>query len=167
MSIQTFSKSFLFSNNKEKLKMKLPIATGPARGNQLAHGHTRPAQTERRGVRRPGRGFGPRPLGPARPRRRAMPASRRHGSAARPAGRRPLPAGSGQAGERLRFAWSWRMWAGSKAGRRRGGRGSSTAAEHGGAMADGGEARECATWAQQTAQSRAPSAGERGRAAGA
>ena len=29
--------------------MKLPIATGPARGNHLAHGHTWPAQTERRG----------------------------------------------------------------------------------------------------------------------
>ena len=58
--------------------MKLPIATGPARGNQLAHGHTRPAQTERRGVRRPGRGFGPRLLGPARPKRRghAPPAHR-------------------------------------------------------------------------------------------
>ena len=43
----------------------------------------------------------------------------------------------------------------------------STAAEHGGAMADGGEAREGATWAQQSAQARAPRAGERGGAAGA
>ena len=88
MSIQTFSKSFLFSNNKEKLKMKLPIATGPARGNQLAHGHTRPAQTERRGVRRPGRGFGPWPLGPARPRQGShagVETPRRRGSASGPA----------------------------------------------------------------------------------
>ena len=86
MSIQTFSKSFLFSNNKEKLKIKLPIATGPARGNQLAHGHTWPAQTERRGcgglagasahghLAQLGRG------------EVAMPASRRHGGAALPAG---------------------------------------------------------------------------------
>jgi len=43
----------------------------------------------------------------------------------------------------------------------------STAAEHGGAMADGGEALEGATWAQQSAQARAPRAGERGGAAGA
>ena len=49
MSIQTFSKSSLFSNNKEKLKMKHPIATGSARGNPLAHGHFRPVRSERRG----------------------------------------------------------------------------------------------------------------------
>jgi len=41
------------------------------------------------------------------------------------------------------------------------------AAEHGGAMADGGGARDGATWAQQAAQARARRAGERGGAAGA
>ena len=40
-------------------------------------------------------------------------------------------------------------------------------AEHGGAMADGGEALEGTTWAQQSAQARAQRAGERGGAAGA
>ena len=45
--------------------MKLPIATGPARGNQLAHGHTRPAQIERRGVRWLGSGLRPTATGPS------------------------------------------------------------------------------------------------------
>jgi hypothetical protein len=48
LSIQTFSKPFLFSNNKEKLKTNPPVATGPAHGNQSAHGHTWPARPERR-----------------------------------------------------------------------------------------------------------------------
>ena len=93
--------------------MKHPIATRPARGNPLAHGHFRPVRSERRGkaawpgasahghLAQLGRGEG------------AMPASRHHGGAALLAGRRSLLAGSGQAGERTGFVRRWRMRVGN------------------------------------------------------
>ena len=86
MSIQTFSKSFLFSNNKEKLKIKHPIATGPARGNQLAHDHTRPARPERRERAAAWQGLRPMASWPSLAEAKVMPAPRRRGGVARPTG---------------------------------------------------------------------------------
>ena len=65
--------------------MKHPIATGPARGNPLAHGHFRPVRFERRGkVAWPGASAHGHLASSAKA--KAMPAPRRHGGAARPAG---------------------------------------------------------------------------------
>jgi hypothetical protein len=44
MSTQTFSKVFLFPNNKRKTKNIFPITIGSAHGNELAHGCFRPEQ---------------------------------------------------------------------------------------------------------------------------
>jgi hypothetical protein len=41
MSTQTFSKVFLFLNNKRKTENIFLITAGPAHGNELAHGRFR------------------------------------------------------------------------------------------------------------------------------
>ena len=84
MSTQTFSKVFLFPNNKRKLKTYFSYYYWAGPWKQLAHGHFRPAQTERRGRAAAWLGASAqgRP-GPARSRRDATPRwrSRRHGGA--------------------------------------------------------------------------------------
>ena len=166
MSSQTFFKSFLFSNNKEKLKMKHPIATGSTCGNLLAHGHFRPVRSERRG-------------------KAAWPGASAHGHLAQ------LGQGEGHAGAETSRRRGSASGAGGHyrpcQGKRASARGSQRvgeceqAARHGGEGGEGGVPRrpstvaswptaaklgKCATLAQKMAQPRAPSAGERGGAAG-
>ena len=90
MSIQTFSKSFLFPNNKRKLKTKSSYSywAGPWEPSGPRPHLARSDRAKGRGGL--ARGFGPRPLGPARPRRRShagveMP--RRRGRCQRAGGR--------------------------------------------------------------------------------
>ena len=76
MSTQTFSKVFLFPNNKRKPKSIFPITTGPARGNNwptATFGLRNRAKGKGGGL---ARSFGPRPSWPssAKARRHATPA---------------------------------------------------------------------------------------------
>ena len=88
MSIQTFSKSFLFPNNKRKLKTKSSYSywAGPWEpSGPRPHLACSDRAKGRGGL---ARGFSPRPLGPARPRRRGhagVETPRRRGSASGPA----------------------------------------------------------------------------------
>ena len=66
--------------------MKHPIATGPARGNQPAHGHTWPAWPERRERAAAWQGLRPMASWPSSAEAKATPAPRPHGGAARSAG---------------------------------------------------------------------------------
>jgi hypothetical protein len=59
MSIQTFSKVILFSNNKEKLKLFFFFTTGLAQGIQRAHDHFWPKQPSGEKARRPSSGLRP------------------------------------------------------------------------------------------------------------
>ena len=144
MSTQTFSKVFLFPNNKRKPKSIFPITTGPARGNNW------PTATFGLRNRAKGkgdslaRGSGPRPTWPSsaearRPRHAGVPDA----TAVRPlpAGRRPLPTTIGQTGVSAGSARRWRTRVGYPRGwRRDGGRKPFHGeAKRGGAMTDDGE----------------------------
>ena len=88
MSIQTFSKSFLFPNNKRKLKTKSSYSywAGPWEPSGPRPHLARSDRAKGRGGL--ARGFGPRPLGPARSRRRGhagIETPQRRGSASGPA----------------------------------------------------------------------------------
>jgi len=96
LSIQTFFKPFLFSNNKEKMENKSfnrywasPLeALGPLPHLACAARANGKGETARQGV-------GPWPFGLASAEAEATPALRRRGGAARPRGRRPLPTVTG------------------------------------------------------------------------
>ena len=143
MSIQTFSKSFLFPNNKRKLKRKFSYyywigpwkPTGPRPHSAYADRVKGRAvawlgASAQASLAQLGRGEG------------ATPASRRHGgagSASGPAAVAGRVRASGRArGVRKRVPNLSRQLKRMEEGRRT----RSTAAEHGGAMTDGGEMRQ-------------------------
>ena len=130
MSTQTFSKVFLFPNNKRKTENNFSYYYWAGPWERLAHGRFRPAQTERREGRWPGSGLRPKAvlaqLGRGEtPRHAGVPDA----TAVRPlpAGRRPLPTTIGQTGVSAGSARRWRTRAGYPRGWRRDGGSPSTA----------------------------------------
>ena len=131
MSTQTFSKVFLFLNNKTKIENIFPITTGPAHENDwptVAFGLSNRAEGKDRW---PGSGLRPKAdlaqqrVEGRRPRHAGVPGA----MAARqlPAGRRPLPATTEQEGVRTGSTRIWRTRAGYSRGWRRDGEAFSTA----------------------------------------
>ena len=119
MSIQTFSKVFLFLNNKEKTENIFPITTGPAHGNDwptAAFGLRNRAEGKATArLEAPAQGRpGPARAEARRPRHAGVPGA----MAVRPlpAGQRPLPAMTGQAGVRAGSARRWQTRAGHSRG---------------------------------------------------